>query len=65
MKPADIRRTLLTPNFPVEKLTALLDHDNHQMRSDFRYNKVQKGVLVSIKRPPTAISSNYVDFYIF
>lgn len=43
MKPADIRRTLLTPNFPVEKLTALLDHDNHQMRSDFRYNKVQKG----------------------
>jgi hypothetical protein len=32
------RSTLLTHNFPVEKMTALLDHDNHQMRADFRYN---------------------------
>ena len=24
------------PAFPVEKMTALLDHDNHQMRAEFR-----------------------------
>jgi len=26
----------MTPSFPVEKLTALLDHDNHDMRAKFR-----------------------------
>jgi len=36
MTPAEIRDKLTTPVFPVEKLTALLDHDNHQMRADFR-----------------------------
>lgn len=25
-----------TPSFIVEKMTELLDHDNHQMRKDFR-----------------------------
>jgi len=36
MTPAEIRNKLLSPSFPVEKMTALLDHDNHQMRADFR-----------------------------
>jgi len=36
MKPEEIRTKLLTANFPVEKMTALLDHDNLQMRADFR-----------------------------
>jgi len=36
MTPADIREKLLEPAFPIEKMTELLDHDNHQMRADFR-----------------------------
>jgi len=36
MSPADIRTKLLAPTFPVQKMTELLDHDNHQMRADFR-----------------------------
>jgi acyl-CoA oxidase len=36
MKPEDIRKSLLTAGFPVKKLTALLDHDNHEMREKFR-----------------------------
>jgi len=36
MTPAEIRSQLLSPSFPVEKMTELLDHDNHQMRADFR-----------------------------
>ena len=36
MTPAEIRTQLLAPSFPVEKMTELLDHDNHQMRMDFR-----------------------------
>ena len=36
MSPAEIRHSLLTPTFPVEKMTELLDHDNHQMRKEFR-----------------------------
>merc|ERR1712180_388566 len=36
MTPAEIRNKLLSPSFPVEKMTALLDHGNHQMRADFR-----------------------------
>merc|ERR1719285_1068429 len=36
MSPADIRTKLLAPTFPVHKMTELLDHDNHQMRADFR-----------------------------
>jgi len=36
MTPAEIRTQLLAPSFPVEKMTELLDHDNHQMRTDFR-----------------------------
>jgi acyl-CoA oxidase len=34
--PTEIRSALSVPSFPVEKLTSLLDHDNHQMRKDFR-----------------------------
>jgi len=36
MTPEEIREKLLLPKFPVDKLTALLDHDNLQMRADFR-----------------------------
>merc|ERR1719412_469837 len=36
MTPAEIRTQLLAPSFPVEKMTALLDHDNLEMRADFR-----------------------------
>jgi acyl-CoA oxidase len=36
MTPAEIRQKLISPTFPIEKLTYLLDHDNHQMRADFR-----------------------------
>merc|ERR1712121_287030 len=36
MTPAEIRTQLLAPSFPVEKMTELLDHDNLQMRADFR-----------------------------
>jgi len=36
MTPEEIREKLLTPAFPIPKLTELLDHDNHQMRQDFR-----------------------------
>merc|ERR1719166_567515 len=36
MTPAEIRTKLLSPSFPIPKMTALLDHDNHQMRADFR-----------------------------
>jgi len=36
MTPADIRDKLLAPSFPIEKMTELLDHDNHQMRAEFR-----------------------------
>ena len=32
----EIRTKLLSPSFPIPKMTALLDHDNHQMRADFR-----------------------------
>jgi len=36
MTPEQIRTKLLTPVFPIAKMTDLLDHDNHQMRADFR-----------------------------
>jgi acyl-CoA oxidase len=36
MTPEEIRDKLMTPAFPIPKLTELLDHDNHQMRQDFR-----------------------------
>merc|ERR1711990_1397929 len=36
MTPEEIRTKLLSPSFPIPKMTALLDHDNHQMRADFR-----------------------------
>lgn len=36
MQPEEIRSALVTRNFPVAKMTSLLDHDNHQMRADFR-----------------------------
>ncbi len=32
LRAADVFR----PSFPVEKMTALLDHDNHDMRAKFR-----------------------------
>ena len=31
-----IRTQLLAPSFPVEKMTELLDHDNLEMRAEFR-----------------------------
>merc|ERR1719471_2824660 len=34
--PEKIRQSWFAATFPVEKLTHLLDHDNHQMRADFR-----------------------------
>jgi len=36
MSTDEIRTKLLSSSFPVEKLTALLDHDNHEMRANFR-----------------------------
>lgn len=36
MTPAEIRTELLAPSFPVEKMTELLDHDNLEMRAEFR-----------------------------
>merc|ERR1719187_2700367 len=36
MTPAEIRDKLISPSFPLDKMTHLLDHDNHQMRADFR-----------------------------
>merc|ERR1719232_525755 len=33
---SDIRQQLLAPSFPLEKMTELLDHDNHEMRQKFR-----------------------------
>jgi len=36
MSTDEIRTKLLSSTFPVEKLTALLDHDNHDMRANFR-----------------------------
>jgi len=36
MTPAEIRTQLLAPSFPVEKMTELLDHDNLEMRAEFR-----------------------------
>ena len=40
MTPEEIREKLLTPAFPIPKLTELLDHDNQQMRQDFRYESL-------------------------
>ena len=34
--PQKIRQSWFAPIFPVEKLTHLLDHDNHEMRQKFR-----------------------------
>lgn len=34
--PPNIRKSWFQPAFPVEKLTRLLDHDNHDMRKKFR-----------------------------
>ncbi len=34
--PEKIRKAWFEPNFPVQKLTHLLDHDNHEMRAKFR-----------------------------
>lgn len=34
--PEQIRQALFQPQFPIEKLTELLDHDNHEMRKKFR-----------------------------
>ena len=36
MTPAEIRTELLAPSFPVEKMTELLDHDNQEIRAEFR-----------------------------
>ena len=36
MTPEEIRARLLQPSFPLSEMTKLLDHDNHQMRADFR-----------------------------
>ena len=34
--PAKIRQAWFAPEFPVQKMTHLLDHDNHEMRQKFR-----------------------------
>merc|ERR1712156_1273006 len=34
--PAKIRQSWFAPEFPVSKMTQLLDHDNHEMRQKFR-----------------------------
>ena len=34
--PAKIRQAWFAPEFPVQKMTQLLDHDNHEMRQKFR-----------------------------
>jgi acyl-CoA oxidase len=34
--PQKIRNSWFAPTFPVQKLTDLLDHDNHEMRNKFR-----------------------------
>ena len=35
-RPVELRQTATSPSFDVDKMTYLLDHDNHEMRSDFR-----------------------------
>ena len=34
--PEKIRKAWFAPEFPVPKMTHLLDHDNHEMRAKFR-----------------------------
>ena len=34
--PPKIRQAWFAPEFPVQKMTHLLDHDNHEMRQKFR-----------------------------
>ena len=34
--PEKIRQAWFAPEFPVQKMTHLLDHDNHEMRQKFR-----------------------------
>ncbi len=36
LKPAELRAAVFQPSFDMEKMTALLDHDNHEMRAKFR-----------------------------
>jgi len=43
--PETIRKAWFHPEFPVEKMTALLDHDNHEMRAKFR-NFISEPVMV-------------------
>ena len=35
--PAKIRQAWFAPEFPVQKMTHLLDHDNHEMRDKINY----------------------------
>merc|ERR1712241_713927 len=43
--PEKIRQSWFAATFPVEKLTHLLDHDNHEMRTNFR-NFISEPVMV-------------------
>jgi len=43
--PERIRQAWFHPEFPVEKMTELLDHDNHEMRANFR-NFISEPVMV-------------------
>ena len=36
LRPADLRAAVFQPSFDLNKMTELLDHDNHEMRSRFR-----------------------------
>ena len=36
LRPADLRAAVFQPSFDINKMTELLDHDNHDMRSAFR-----------------------------
>ena len=36
LRPADLRAAMFQPSFDLNKMTDLLDHDNHEMRKRFR-----------------------------
>ena len=43
--PEEIRQNWTKAAFPVQKLTALLDHDNHEMRNNFRKFLSEKNMI--------------------
>ena len=36
LRPANLRAAVFQPSFDINKMTELLDHDNHDMRKKFR-----------------------------